>query len=116
VTAAVEQSSDVDQVTGCLLLKCLCLSVNSEARKPSSSVTSDVLTSVPHTELYAVLDTGQTKRPKTLLPVSGPELAARLKIGTRVVRGVDWKWGDQVQFWFCLEWNTYLLLPPFVNR
>ena len=48
-------------------------------------------------ELYAVLDTGQTKRPKTPLPVSGPELAARLKIGTRVVRGVDWKWGDQVE-------------------
>lgn len=30
------------------------------------------------------------------LPVSGPELAAMMKIGTRVMRGVDWKWGDQV--------------------
>lgn len=29
-------------------------------------------------------------------PVSGPELAAMMKIGARVVRGVDWKWGDQV--------------------
>ena len=70
--------------------------VDSEADKPSSSPASDVITTAPHAELYAVLDTGQTKRPKTPLPVSGPELAARLKIGTRVVRGIDWKWGDQV--------------------
>jgi len=55
------------------------------------------MTIAPQVELYAVLDTGQTKRPKTPLPVSGPELAARLKIGTRVVRGIDWKWGDQVE-------------------
>ncbi|XP_063970630.1 E3 ubiquitin-protein ligase HERC2-like [Lytechinus pictus] len=29
------------------------------------------------------------------VPTSGPELAALMKIGTRVVRGQDWKWGDQ---------------------
>lgn len=28
--------------------------------------------------------------------LSGPELASLMKIGTRVVRGKDWKWGDQV--------------------
>ena len=71
--------------------------IDSEADKPSSSAASDVMAAAPQVELYAVLDTGQTKRPKTPLPVSGPELAARLKIGTRVVRGIDWKWGDQVQ-------------------
>ncbi|CAH2243797.1 jg12710 [Pararge aegeria aegeria] len=27
--------------------------------------------------------------------LSGPELASLMKIGTRVVRGKDWKWGDQ---------------------
>lgn len=26
----------------------------------------------------------------------GPELAAAMRLGTRVVRGRDWKWGDQV--------------------
>ena len=26
---------------------------------------------------------------------SGPELAQLMKVGTRVMRGVDWKWGDQ---------------------
>lgn len=31
------------------------------------------------------------------LPASGPELAAMMKIGTRVMRGQDWKWGDQVR-------------------
>lgn len=28
---------------------------------------------------------------------SGPELAAAMRQGTRVVRGRDWKWGDQVR-------------------
>ncbi|KAJ1527956.1 hypothetical protein ONE63_007889 [Megalurothrips usitatus] len=27
--------------------------------------------------------------------MSGPEMAARIKVGSRVVRGADWKWGDQ---------------------
>ena len=27
---------------------------------------------------------------------SGPEAAAMMKIGARVARGPDWKWGDQV--------------------
>jgi len=68
------------------------------SKQSSSSVSSDVITSTPQAnELYAVIDTGQNRRPKIPLPASGPELAARLKIGTRVVRGVDWKWGDQVR-------------------
>lgn len=32
--------------------------------------------------------------------LSGPELASLMKIGTRVVRGRDWKWGDQVSYQF----------------
>ena len=28
-------------------------------------------------------------------PIDGPELAKLMQIGTRVIRGVDWKWGDQ---------------------
>lgn len=28
--------------------------------------------------------------------LSGPELASLMKLNTRVVRGADWKWGDQV--------------------
>lgn len=35
----------------------------------------------------------QSKAPKVEL--TGPELVPLMKIGTRVVRGVDWKWGDQ---------------------
>ena len=27
--------------------------------------------------------------------MSGPEMAARIKVGSRVVRGADWKWNDQ---------------------
>lgn len=37
------------------------------------------------------------------LPASGPELAAMMKIGTRVMRGVDWKWGDQVSSPFYIQ-------------
>lgn len=31
----------------------------------------------------------------TKLNLTGPELAKLMKIGTRIVRGTDWKWGDQ---------------------
>ncbi|KAM9300223.1 E3 ubiquitin-protein ligase HERC2 isoform 4-T5 [Morus bassanus] len=42
-----------------------------------------------------VLEESRKETTPVQLPVSGPELAAMMKIGTRVVRGVDWKWGDQ---------------------
>ena len=28
--------------------------------------------------------------------ISGKDILAQLKIGTRVIKGPDWKWGDQV--------------------
>lgn len=43
-----------------------------------------------------VLEESRKEATPTPLPASGPELAAMMKIGTRVMRGVDWKWGDQV--------------------
>ena len=39
-------------------------------------------------------DTIQKSKPPAV-QLTGLELAALMKIGTRVVRGVDWKWGDQ---------------------
>ncbi|KAK7877598.1 hypothetical protein WMY93_031683 [Mugilogobius chulae] len=42
-----------------------------------------------------VLEESRKESAPTPLPASGPELAAMMKIGTRVMRGVDWKWGDQ---------------------
>ncbi|KAK7097783.1 E3 ubiquitin-protein ligase HERC2-like isoform X3 [Littorina saxatilis] len=54
---------------------------------------------VPVPETGAVLCTvpeeHKTRKQNQQLPLSGPELAAMMKIGTLVVRGVDWKWGDQ---------------------
>ena len=43
-----------------------------------------------------VLEETRKETAPVQLPVSGPELAAMMKIGTRVMRGVDWKGGDQV--------------------
>lgn len=43
--------------------------------------------------LYA--DMVENNKPKYAF-VTGPELASLMKLGTRVVRGADWKWGDQV--------------------
>nr|XP_031307020.1 E3 ubiquitin-protein ligase HERC2 isoform X7 [Camelus dromedarius] len=43
-----------------------------------------------------VLEETRKETAPVQLPVSGPELAAMMKIGTRVMRGVDWKWGDQL--------------------
>nr|XP_012152188.1 PREDICTED: E3 ubiquitin-protein ligase HERC2 [Megachile rotundata] len=39
-------------------------------------------------------DSLEKTKPPSVQP-NGMELAALMKIGTRVVRGVDWKWGDQ---------------------
>ncbi|KAK3100706.1 hypothetical protein FSP39_024049, partial [Pinctada imbricata] len=47
------------------------------------------------TSLCAVLEEQKHKKPVTQVPITGPDLASMMKIGTRVVRGVDWKWGDQ---------------------
>ena len=35
--------------------------------------------------------------------LTGAEMANLMKSGTRVIRGVDWKWGDQVSFVASLE-------------
>lgn len=43
--------------------------------------------------LYA--DMVEAEKPR-INSLSGPELASMMKLGTRVVRGSDWKWGDQV--------------------
>ncbi|XP_021378315.1 E3 ubiquitin-protein ligase HERC2-like isoform X2 [Mizuhopecten yessoensis] len=45
--------------------------------------------------ICAVLEEQKHKKQSQPVPISGPELAAMMKIGMRVVRGVDWKWGDQ---------------------
>lgn len=43
-----------------------------------------------------VYEETRSKPQPVSLPTSGPELAILMKVGTRVVRGQDWKWGDQV--------------------
>ncbi|XP_064637694.1 E3 ubiquitin-protein ligase HERC2-like isoform X2 [Lineus longissimus] len=47
------------------------------------------------TEMSAILEEPRPKKQPQAAPVTGAELAALMKIGTRVVRGVDWKWADQ---------------------
>ncbi len=52
-----------------------------------------------------VLEESRKEAAPAPLPASGPELAAMMKIGTRVMRGVDWKWGDQVpEFGFLTDY------------
>lgn len=46
--------------------------------------------------LCTVPEEQKSRKQTQALPLSGAELAAMMKIGTRVMRGVDWKWGDQV--------------------
>lgn len=55
--------------------------------------------------VQVILDEGITRRKGGMLSakenqnafsLSGPEAAMMIKLGTRVVRGPDWKWGDQV--------------------
>ncbi|PKU46171.1 e3 ubiquitin-protein ligase herc2 [Limosa lapponica baueri] len=60
----------------------------------SDNIEEDMITSSRGASA-TVLEESRKETTPVQLPVSGPELAAMMKIGTRVVRGVDWKWGDQ---------------------
>lgn len=43
-------------------------------------------------------------------PPTGASLVRRIVVGVRVVRGPDWKWGDQVHFVGCLLlWNLHTM-------
>ena len=46
--------------------------------------------------IYAIFEDMLTRSKGVGSPLSGPDIAKLMKIGTRVVRGADWKWGDQV--------------------
>ena len=46
-------------------------------------------------EIFSIFEDMMTKSKSSHSSLSGAELAKLLKIGTRVVRGIDWKWGNQ---------------------
>lgn len=64
--------------------------------------------------LYA--DTVENYKPEANT-ISGSELAALMKLGTRVIRGKDWKWGDQVSV-FILQQQmlVFILFCKFLSR
>lgn len=64
---------------------------------PSSDNVEEDMIAASRGASATVLEESRKETTPVQLPVSGPELAAMMKIGTRVMRGVDWKWGDQVQ-------------------
>lgn len=64
---------------------------------PSTDSSEEDLSLCAHGGSATVLEESRKEASPTPLPASGPELAAMMKIGTRVMRGVDWKWGDQVR-------------------
>ena len=47
---------------------------------------------------------------------TGRGLAAKMKVGTRVVRGKDWKWGDQVDMFILLEKRKLHSVNPLHNE
>ena len=50
--------------------------------------------------------------------LSGPDLARLMHVGTRVVRGADWKWGDQVimKFGFLIKMVRQNVERLYVER
>ncbi|RVE74076.1 hypothetical protein OJAV_G00037550 [Oryzias javanicus] len=62
---------------------------------PSTDSSEEDLSTCSHGGSATVLEESRKEAAPTPVPASGPELAAMMKIGTRVMRGVDWKWGDQ---------------------
>lgn len=65
---------------------------------PSTDSAEEELGSGGHGGSATVLEESRKETAPAPLPASGPELAAMMKIGTRVMRGLDWKWGDQVAY------------------
>lgn len=63
---------------------------------PSTDSSEEDLSVCAHGGSATVVEESRKEVAPAPLPASGPELAAMMKIGTRVMRGVDWKWGDQV--------------------
>ena len=47
------------------------------------------------TPIQVILEEPRLKRPQQNAALSGRELAAMMKVGAKVMRGADWKWGDQ---------------------
>ncbi|XP_019484450.1 PREDICTED: E3 ubiquitin-protein ligase HERC2 [Hipposideros armiger] len=62
---------------------------------PSSDNVEEDMSASSRGASATVLEETRKETTPVQLPGSGPELAAMMKIGTRVMRGVDWKWGDQ---------------------
>lgn len=73
-------------------LACFLTTINHAGPDHESYLYEDEDKSLPAT----VFEETRSTPPPAPLPTNGPELAAMMKIGTRVVRGQDWKWGDQV--------------------
>ncbi|XP_062306104.1 E3 ubiquitin-protein ligase HERC2 [Osmerus eperlanus] len=62
---------------------------------PSTDSSEEDQGSGAHGGSATVLEESRKETTPAPLPASGPELASMMKIGTRVMRGLDWKWGDQ---------------------
>ena len=48
---------------------------------------------------YAVFEDMLQRSKSAPPPLAGPDLARLMRVGTRVVRGADWKWDDQGRCW-----------------
>ncbi|XP_077984801.1 E3 ubiquitin-protein ligase TRIM33-like [Glandiceps talaboti] len=59
------------------------------------TISTESLEEVDEPHIAAVVEETKSQPQPAPLPTSGPELATMMKIGIRVVRGQDWKWGDQ---------------------
>ncbi|XP_059922232.1 E3 ubiquitin-protein ligase HERC2 isoform X1 [Gadus macrocephalus] len=62
---------------------------------PSTDSNEEDLSLCAHGGSATVLEECRKEATPAPLPAAGPELGALMKIGTRVMRGLDWKWGDQ---------------------
>lgn len=65
--------------------------------------------------LAAIIDEAKAAKKTPSLPITGPDMAKRMKIGTRLVRGPDWKWGDQVQQHVLLDYDQSYFLPQIIR-
>ena len=62
-----------------------------------TELSPSVIIPLPRMNIVIFIITDMLQRLRSSPPLlSGPDLVRLMHVGTRVVRGADWKWGDQV--------------------
>lgn len=74
----------------------ICIAIDAETQNKIFVGNDNETQVIFEDDLYAINNNHSSSRSASIPVTSGPGLLPYLKPGLRVIRGPDWKWGDQV--------------------